>query len=327
MEPIAYANGSTWDDPAITYGIVFSNFMSKGVFTFRGGTDTLIKKMHEELRANGVDMRRCALVEKILSDEVDGARRVTGVVVNGREIRCKAVLSNSGIKGTVLDLAGREAFSPAFVEEVEKVRINTSSCQVYLGIRKGETIPHVGDLIFTSKAEHFSSDELLDVRTRSRTFSLYYPDTRPGSDRYTVVCSLNGRYTDWKNMSEEVYQVEKKRLVDESIAALEEFIPGVAAKIDHAEAATPRTIEHYTRHPSSFGTKFEGLRCSMDLPKHLPGCHHAGSVGIIMSGWLGSMNYGVIVSNNIDKYLFERRRRGAADAAVAAGAASAVGGS
>ena len=28
MEPISYANGSHLDDPAITYGIVFSNFMS-----------------------------------------------------------------------------------------------------------------------------------------------------------------------------------------------------------------------------------------------------------------------------------------------------------
>lgn len=37
LEPIAYANGSSQDDPAITYGIVFSNFMSKGVYIFKGG--------------------------------------------------------------------------------------------------------------------------------------------------------------------------------------------------------------------------------------------------------------------------------------------------
>jgi phytoene dehydrogenase-like protein len=316
MEPIAYANGSTLDDPAITYGIVFSNFMSKGVFTFRGGTDALVGKMHDELRRNGVDLRRCALVERILTATVDGRRRVTGVVVGGREVRCRAVLSNSGIKKTVLELAGREAFDPAFVAEVEKVRINTSSCQVYLGIRKGETIADIGDLVFVSKAQRFSSEELLDLRTRSRTFSIYYPRTRPGSDRYTVVCSLNARYEDWKNLSEDGYQQEKQRLIDESIEALEEFLPGVRGKIGHAEAATPRTIESYTRHPSSFGTKFEGLRCSMGLPGQLPGCHHAGSVGIIMSGWLGSMNYGVIVANHIDKYLFERSRPAAATVSV-----------
>jgi hypothetical protein len=33
------------------------------------------------------------------------------------------------------------------------------------------------------------------------------------------------------------------------------------------------------------------------------GLFHAGSVGIIMSGWLGAVNYGVIVSNEIDKLL------------------------
>ncbi|HEX9783026.1 MAG TPA: FAD-dependent oxidoreductase, partial [Opitutaceae bacterium] len=247
MEPIAYANGSTWHDPAITYGIVFSNFMSKGVFTFRGGTDVLIKKMHEELRRNGVGMRRCALVERILTDEADGVKQVVGVVANGREIRCKAVLSNAGIKSTALNLVGRDNLPAAYVGELERIRINTSSCQVYLGIRKGESIPHVGDLIFTSKAEKFSSDELIDVHTRSRTFSIYYPDTRPGSGRYTVVCSLNARYEDWKNMPDDEYERHKQRLIDESIDVLEEFIPGVRSRIDHAEAATPRTIEHYTR--------------------------------------------------------------------------------
>ncbi|MEZ5949309.1 MAG: FAD-dependent oxidoreductase [Planctomycetaceae bacterium] len=90
MEPITYANGSTLEDPAITYGIVFSNFMSKGVFTFQGGTDALVLQMREELLKNGVDLRIRALVDKI---EVDDRRQVTGVVVNGRRIGCRAVLS------------------------------------------------------------------------------------------------------------------------------------------------------------------------------------------------------------------------------------------
>jgi phytoene dehydrogenase-like protein len=87
---------------------------------------------------------------------------------------------------------------------------------------------------------------------------------------------------------------------------LEKFIPGVREKIDWFEAATPRTIERYTTHMNgtSFGTKFEGLKVSMELPEKLPGLFHAGSVGIIMSGWLGTINYGVITANKIDKFLF-----------------------
>lgn len=310
MEPIAYANGSTLDDPAITYGIVFSNFMGSGVYTFRGGSDLLIEKMIAELQRNGVECRKKVLVDKILMEERDGRKVACGIVAkNGRVIRAKAILSNANIKNTILRLAGEENFPPDYVAEAKAVRINSSSCQVYLGIRKGETIPHIGDLVFTSANPHFSSGELTDFNTTSRTFSVYYPETRPGSDRYTVVVSLNSRYADWNQLSEEDYEREKKRLIEESLVALEKFIPGVRAKIDWMEAATPRTIERYTTHMggTSFGTKFEGLKVSMDLPEKLPGLYHAGSVGIIMSGWLGTINYGVIVANKIDQQLFKQR--------------------
>jgi hypothetical protein len=41
----------------------------------------------------------------------------------------------------------------------------------------------------------------------------------------------------------------------------------------------------------------------MGLHKEIPGLFHTGSVGIIMSGWLGAANYGVIVANDVDKFL------------------------
>ena len=311
MEPITYANGSTPEDPAITYGIVFSNFMGAGVYTFRGGSDLLIEKMIAELKKNGVEVRKKVLVEKILVEERDGRKVAAGIVAKGgRVIRAKAILSNANIKNTVFRLAGAENFPADYVAAAEAVRINTSSCQVYLGIRKGESIPHIGDLVFTSAAPRYSSEELVDFHTTSRTFSVYYPDTRPGSDRYTVVVSLNGRYPDWKNLSDEDYEKHKQRLIEESLVALEKFIPDVRGKIDWKEAATPRTIEYYTTHLSgtSFGTKFEGLKVSMDLPEKLPGLYHAGSVGIIMSGWLGTINYGVITANKIDKALYEAKK-------------------
>ena len=143
---------------------------------------------------------------------------------------------------------------------------------------------------------------------------MYYPDTRPGLDRYTVVASINGLYADWSNLTEQDYEKEKARLVEEAIVALERFIPGVRGIIDWKEAATPRTIERYTTHfgGTSFGTKFEGLKVSMDLPEQLPGLYHAGSVGIIMSGWLGTINYGVITANKVDRYVCAQRQGRAA---------------
>jgi phytoene dehydrogenase-like protein len=288
--------------------------MGSGVFTFQGGSDLLIEKMASELRKNGVELRKKVLVEKILIEERDGRKVACGIVAkNGRVIRAKAVLSNANIHNTIFRLAGAEHFPADFVEQAKAVRINTSSCQVYLGIRKGETIPNIGDLVFTSEAPTYSNEELTSLTTTSRTFSVYYPETRPGTDRYTVVASLNGRYPDWNNLSAEDYEINKARMIEESIVALEKYIPEVRAKIDWKEAATPRTIERYTTHTlgTSFGTKFEGLPVSMNLSEKLPGLFHAGSVGIIMSGWLGTINYGVITSNKIDKYLFALKQSAA----------------
>jgi hypothetical protein len=69
--------------------------------------------------------------------------------------------------------------------------------------------------------------------------------------------------------------------------------------------ATPKTFHRYTLHTkgTSFGTKFEGLDISRSLFKEVGGLFHVGSVGIIMSGWLGAINYGVIVANDADAYV------------------------
>ena len=319
MEPISYANGSHVDDPAITYGIVFSNFMNKGVFTFQGGTDTLIKKMINELKSNGCEVRKCALVKKVYIEEgqVVGikvkSQNTGGVDFPSRKIHCKAVLSNANVRNTVQYLVGEESFKKDYINEVKAVRNNTSSCQVYMGIKKGESIPNIGDLVFTSKAPEYSIDELTSIKTSSHTFSFYYPETRPHlkEDRYVVVASLNARWDEWAELSEQDYLSEKERICEECLSSLEKFIPNIRRKIDHIEAATPRTVNYYTKsmHGTSFGTKFEGLKVSMDLPNQIAGLYHAGSVGIIMSGWLGSMNYGVITANKLDKWIYDQSKK------------------
>lgn len=303
MEPITYANGSTLEDPAITYGIVFSNFMQKGVYTFEGGTDLLVTKMKEELLRNGVDVRIRTLVEKI---EIGPDRKVTGVVVNGRRIGCRAVVSNANLKTTIQKLAGEDHFDREFVNDAAAVRLNNSSCQVYIGLKPGETFDEsCGDLLFHSEHKGFDIEALLSRNVSSRTFSFYYPRTRPGSDRSLIVSSTNANYRDWADLPEEEYQASKDDLIETTLDCLEQYVPRVRDQLDHVEAATPRTFEHYTRHVhgASFGTKFEGLQVSRDLPQQVSGLYHAGSVGIIMSGWLGAVNYGVIVSNDVDKQL------------------------
>ncbi len=302
MEPITYANGSTLEDPAISYGIVFSNFMSKGVFTFQGGTDRLIKLMHADLLHSGVDVRIRCDVERIL---VRGGR-VSGVRVNGRDIAARAVVSNANLKATIFRLAGAEHFDRTFVDDAQAVRLNNSSCQVYMALKPGEQLDEsLGDLLFSSTAPLFRTDALLSRDVTSRTYSFYYPRTRPGSNRSLIVSSTNARYEDWADLSREDYEASKRQLVESTLDAIARYIPDIRQRLDHAEASTPLTFRHYTKHldGASFGTKFEGLAVSRAIPQQIGGLFHAGSVGIIMSGWLGAMNYGVIVANDTDSWL------------------------
>lgn len=302
LEPIVYANGSTLDDQAITYGIVFSNFMSKGVYVYQGGTDQMIRKMQNILLDNDVDIAVKTPISKIEIEE--GA--VKGVWIRGHLVKAKAVLSNGNLKSTILDMAGKEHFSPDFISRVSSTRLNTSSCQVYMGIREGERLPFIGDLIFYSESEKFSSEELLSDKITGQTFSLYYPDMRPErGERYAIVSSSNARFCDWDGLSESDYLEKKKYIEERALETIEKLIPGVRDKIDYVESATPLTFKRYAHHPmgSSFGTKFEGLDLSMKLHHQVKGLFHAGSVGIIMSGWLGAANYGVIQSHEIEQFL------------------------
>ncbi len=329
MEPITYANGSTLEDPALTYGIVFSNFMSKGVYTFEGGTDLFVKMLREEMIKNGVDIATGSPVEKIIVENghvvgvkicetpIDVAipelkgQQLKPSPLSGKTIGTKAVFSNANLKGTIFNLVGRDQFDEAFIQEADAVRLNNSSTQVYMALKEGESFDEdiCGDLLFTSIAPEFRTDLLLSRNITSRTYSFYYPKTRPGTNRYYIVASANAQYEDWSKLSPEDYVKSKHDLIDTTLTALEKYVPNVREKLAWAEAATPITFREYTDHwlGSSFGTKYEGLAVSRALPQKIAGLYHSGSVGIIMSGWLGAVNYGVIVSNDVDAFLMENK--------------------
>jgi phytoene dehydrogenase-like protein len=301
MEPITYANGSTLDEPAISYGIVFGNFMSKGVYTFLGGTDKMLEMMAAALRESQADYETCCRVERVLVEQ----GRVTGVVANGRTVACRAVVSNGNLLSTIHDLVGDAHFGADFLAAVQGVRLSNSSCQVYIGIRPGERLPEMGDLLFTSTHPVFDAEALCARQPTSRTFSVYTPSIRPGSDQYTIVASMNARHEDWVGCEPGAYRAAKQDLIEDTLTALERYVPAIRQIVDYTEAATPETFARYTLHPggAAFGTKFEGLRPSMTLSAQVGGLFHTGSVGIIMSGWLGTVNYGVMAANEADKYL------------------------
>lgn len=219
--------------------------MSKGVFTFQGGTDRLIGMMREEMARNGVDLRIRCNVERIHV----GRHAVEAVSVAGRRIECGAVVSNANLKSTIFQLVGEERFDPTFVEQARAVRLNNSSCQVYMALKPGEPLDEShGDLLFSSTAPLFRTEALLSRNVTSRTYSFYYPRTRPGSNRSLIVSSTNANYRDWAGLSDDDYLAGKRDLIETTLDAVAKYVPGIREKLDHVEASTPRTFEHFTKH-------------------------------------------------------------------------------
>ena len=99
------------------------------------------------------------------------------------------------------------------------MRLNNSSTQVYMALKPDEQLDEsMGDLFFTSTAPVFRTDLLLSRNVTSRTYSFYYPRTRPhGRPRCLIVSSTNANYSDWANLSEEEYAESKRDLVETTL--------------------------------------------------------------------------------------------------------------
>jgi hypothetical protein len=255
--------------------------------------------MHEELVATASTCASAATSSGSWSS--DG--RVRASTVNGRTIGTRAVSptpisarrssgwSASSIRPRFLGRGPRRA-----AEQLQHAGLHGAEAR-----RADRRID--GRSAVQSTAREFRTDLLLSRDITSRTFSFYYPRTRPqAAPRCLIVSSTNARYEDWAGLPEEEYEASKRDLIETTLDALEKYVPNCRERIDHVEAATPRTFQHYTKHlaGASFGTKFEGLAVSRGLPEQIGGLYHAGSVGIIMSGWLGAINYGVIVANDVE---------------------------
>ena len=55
-------------------------------------------------------------------------------------IKCRTVVSNANLKGTIFNLVGQDNFDADFIEQARAVRLNNSSTQVYIALQPGEIL-------------------------------------------------------------------------------------------------------------------------------------------------------------------------------------------
>jgi phytoene dehydrogenase-like protein len=96
----------------------------------RGGPGACMQAMAAAATGAGAEIRTSSTVERILT----GGGRITGVVVNGREIACDAVLSSLDPKTTCLSLVDANAFPADFRQRIRNYRSAGTLAKVNLAL-------------------------------------------------------------------------------------------------------------------------------------------------------------------------------------------------
>lgn len=313
LEIINIANGCTFQDPMKIFCIVLRNFLAHGPFFCKAGSDVLVNRMVSSLQQRGVQLEKWKTASRIV---LKGGR-VSGVEVTDRKghvefIACDAVVSNANLIGTCRDLVGHSAFSKEFSERLRAVRLSLSACQVFLGLR--EPLDFRGDILFINK-DPFNPNDIIRERPGCISYTMYYPHVRANRfNSMTIGSTQLASWDNWKDLSDEAYAEKKQDLIESTLDHLQLEIPDIRDRIEFVNAATPRTMQRYTAQENGaiYGTKFEGIELADRIPEEIPGLYYSGSVGLLMSGWLGTLLRGLTVSDEVDTYIMHRNSKGAA---------------
>lgn len=225
------------------FASMLMSYVADGAYSCRGTFQSLANALVVALKRNGGELLLRSVVRRI---RVEGGR-VTGVVLeNGQCVRTPLVISNADVRQTVEELAGGEHFPERFRRRLRVAKPSISGFVVYAAARLD---PAAADLAYETfvydGADHEAAYDSC-LRGRSNWLSITAPSwTDPavaaGEHHLFVLTTLVGA------AAESSWKRAKPRLQAELLARAERRLPGLSDRLLFAEAATPRTMERYTR--------------------------------------------------------------------------------
>eukprot|EP00009_Paramoeba_aestuarina_P002331 CAMPEP_0201522318 /NCGR_PEP_ID=MMETSP0161_2-20130828/16913_1 /ASSEMBLY_ACC=CAM_ASM_000251 /TAXON_ID=180227 /ORGANISM="Neoparamoeba aestuarina, Strain SoJaBio B1-5/56/2" /LENGTH=541 /DNA_ID=CAMNT_0047921129 /DNA_START=202 /DNA_END=1827 /DNA_ORIENTATION=+ len=245
---------------------VFRGLPHEGGAYPRGGSQKIIDSMIPVIEQNGGKVLMRAMVEEILVDP--SALKVTGVRVNGREIKAPMVISSCGYPTTFQKLVPESITQKAGIKREIPVEASPGFLMCNVGIRgKPEDMgvecsnvwyhPTVDDDIYQPIEDFFDKDSSLPFGVmitfpsmKDRSWEEQHPD------QITCQMLVVTNYDWFKNYSEqpsgrreEEYKAMKKGWENRCLELLYRFFPKVKGHIEVVDVSTPLTIEYYLNEP------------------------------------------------------------------------------
>jgi len=248
--------------PAILHSTVQHHYFN-GAWYPQGGGFAIPRAFHRALKRAGGELLLSTRVERLMIEP--GTRKVLGVKLSdGREIRCRRVVSNADPAVTFGRLIGREHLPAKLAKKLDRTTWSMSALSLFLAVDMDVRAAGLdsGNVWFSRSAD------LDGMYSPSPTHALGTPGDLPGLFLTTTTlkdptkAAKKGHHTmesfafvDWRAFARwaesrfgsrpEDYAAMKRELTGKMIAGLDRVVPGLAQRVVFAELGTPLSNQHY----------------------------------------------------------------------------------
>lgn len=227
----------------VDFGAAFNVIIDPGPAYCMGSFQRLADAFVAAVTRSGGDVRCGLEVARITV----GDGRVTGIRLDdGEEVRAPVVVSNADARHTFLELVGETHLPARFVRRMSRMTPSLSAFVLYAATTLDVAAAGYGHEVFTYA--HWDHDATYaDIRAgRPGGTWLSFPTVVDPSlappGEHLVICSTLARYDqDWRSTE------QRERYTELLTDQMERLLPGFRDRLTFLEAATPLTLERYTR--------------------------------------------------------------------------------
>lgn len=307
------------------HAVAQANYYHQGMY-IKGGSQELSNALASVITDNGGEVRINADVGRILLER----KRAVGVSYTHKDSQCK-VYGENIIANCAPNIVYEKLLSELPTSEygadsalTRNLAIKTSLISIYMvfDTNLSQVYPSMdySTFIVDSFDMEFnpSTTNQLEIPLEKRDFVFVnYSKIDSGlsqrDDRFLGVITTLSSYEEWDNLDKPTYQAKKQALQDCLTRRLQDVFPKIMDYCIHAELATPKSIERYTR--ATNGATY-GYEQSIEgfwgrgryKSKSIKNLYFASAFGFPGGGFTGAMLSGYRTASKIlDPYFYVRQ--------------------
>jgi prolycopene isomerase len=225
------------------FATMLTSYIADGAYYCRGTFQTVADALVAAAQRDGGELLLRVPVRRILVEE----GRAAGVVLeNGQRVHAPVVISNADARQTALELTGAEHFPARYLGRLRAAKSSISAFVVYAATSMNPADADLAHETFLYPGPDHEASHRSGLHGEPDWLSmtvptLVDPSLAPPGEHILVLTTLVDAHASprWKDV--------KERWMDAMLERAECRLPGLRASLRFAEAATPRTMERYTR--------------------------------------------------------------------------------